>query len=270
MPKIRLAVVALVAAAPVVGSLVVTPRAHAHTSDYHNQINVVLSGTGSGEVTDYQVQDAPCVGSDKTCAYYTLAIEFYAFPEEGSTFIGWTPGSCNPVATTGPCEVNTGRVPPLVVGAVFSRITEELTVARKGDGAGTVTSSPAGIICGATCRHSFNYGSTVALAADAEAGSSFSGWSLGCSGTAVCTLSMKAAQGVKATFLKDCLVPKLKGKSLRKAKSALLAHDCSLGTIKRVSSATVTRDHVISQKPSPGRQRGHAASVNLVISKGKP
>jgi hypothetical protein len=62
---------------------------------------------------------------------------------------------------------------------------------------------------------------------------------------------MTAATSVEAFFLKDCAVPKLKGKGLRAAKRALKAHDCSVGKIGRAFSKHVKKGHVISQKPKP-------------------
>jgi hypothetical protein len=51
-----------------------------------------------------------------------------------------------------------------------------LTVTKAGGGSGTVTSSPAGIDCGASCSATFSDGATVALSAAAAAGSTFTGW----------------------------------------------------------------------------------------------
>lgn len=67
-------------------------------------------------------------------------------------------------------------------------------------GSGTVTSSPAGINCGATCSASFASGTSVTLTATAASGYSFSGWSGGCSGTGSCTVSMTQARSVTANF----------------------------------------------------------------------
>jgi uncharacterized repeat protein (TIGR01451 family) len=75
-----------------------------------------------------------------------------------------------------------------------------LTVARSGSGTGTVTSSPAGISCGATCSASFDAGTSVTLNASASAGSTFTGWTGACSGTGACTVAMGAATTVGATF----------------------------------------------------------------------
>lgn len=76
-----------------------------------------------------------------------------------------------------------------------------LTVTKSGSGAGTVTSVPAGIGCGSTCAANFAAGSQVKLTAAAASGSTFQGWSGGgCSGTAMCTVTMSTAQNVTATF----------------------------------------------------------------------
>ena len=75
-----------------------------------------------------------------------------------------------------------------------------LTVAKSGAGGGTVASSPSGINCGTTCSAVFTNGSTVTLTATADAGSTFSGWSGDCSGTATCTLTMSADHSATATF----------------------------------------------------------------------
>jgi len=77
-----------------------------------------------------------------------------------------------------------------------------LTAARQGDGAGTVTSTPAGINCGSTCSASFVSDSTVTLTAAAAADSVFSGWT-GCDSVsgATCTVSMTSARTAAATFL---------------------------------------------------------------------
>lgn len=73
-----------------------------------------------------------------------------------------------------------------------------LTVDRTGSG--LVTSSPAGIDCGATCVGSFPRLSTVTLTATADPGTTFDGWTGACTGTGTCTVSMSAARQVGATF----------------------------------------------------------------------
>ncbi|HEU5317224.1 MAG TPA: hypothetical protein VFX49_14030 [Chloroflexota bacterium] len=75
-----------------------------------------------------------------------------------------------------------------------------LAVTKAGTGAGTVTSSPAGINCGADCSELYNEGTVVNLTAVAAAGSVFTGWSGACAGTGACSVTMNAAKGVTATF----------------------------------------------------------------------
>jgi uncharacterized repeat protein (TIGR02543 family) len=75
-----------------------------------------------------------------------------------------------------------------------------LTVTKIG-GNGTVTSTPAGINCGATCSANFNSGTQVTLAAKADAGYSFTGWAGDCNG-ATCTVTMTTNRNVTALFAK--------------------------------------------------------------------
>jgi Divergent InlB B-repeat domain len=77
-----------------------------------------------------------------------------------------------------------------------------LTVARGGTGAGTATSSPAGISCGTACSHAFQAGTVVTLTAKPASGSQFAGWSGPCRGTGKCKVTMNAARSVRATFNK--------------------------------------------------------------------
>ena len=78
--------------------------------------------------------------------------------------------------------------------------TQTLTVSKAGTGAGTVTSSPGGISCGADCSEAFTQGTSVTLSQSAAAGSTFAGWSGACSGTGGCTVTMDQARSVTATF----------------------------------------------------------------------
>jgi len=75
-----------------------------------------------------------------------------------------------------------------------------LVITRKGTGVGTVTSTPAGIACGSACTETVGAGASVTLGAAAASGSTFSGWSGGCSGGAACTVTLNADTTVIATF----------------------------------------------------------------------
>ena len=75
-----------------------------------------------------------------------------------------------------------------------------LSVSLLGTGGGSVTSSPAGINCGATCSVNFGAGTPVTLTTSPASGSTFTGWGGACSGTGTCMLTMNSSQGVTATF----------------------------------------------------------------------
>ncbi len=76
----------------------------------------------------------------------------------------------------------------------------QLTVNSAGSGAGTVTSSPAGIDCPGSCTASFAKGAAVVLTAAHDSGSTFLGWSGSCTGTGTCKLTLQANTTVTATF----------------------------------------------------------------------
>ncbi len=76
-----------------------------------------------------------------------------------------------------------------------------LSVTTDGSGAGSVTSVPAGINCGATCDAYFAIGSTATLTATAASGSVHTGWSGGGTGTSSTrVVTLNAATSVTATF----------------------------------------------------------------------
>ena len=82
-----------------------------------------------------------------------------------------------------------------------------LTVTRQGSGGGTVASSPANIDCGPTCSAPFTPGSTVALTATPNSGSTFTGWLGACTGIGICNVPIAGAKSVSATFASTALGP---------------------------------------------------------------
>jgi len=75
-----------------------------------------------------------------------------------------------------------------------------LTITRSGAGGGIVSSSPAGISCGATCSFQFLSGTNVTITATPDATSSFSGFTGDCSGTGTCNFTMDNNKTVNASF----------------------------------------------------------------------
>ena len=70
-------------------------------------------------------------------------------------------------------------------------------------GSGTVTDSALGIDCSSLCGPFFAPGTMVTLTAAPATGSTFLGWSGGCSGNGMCSLTINSAQSVGATFNSD-------------------------------------------------------------------
>jgi len=158
-------------------------------------LSVSKAGTGAGTVTSSPA-GINC-GADCTEPYTNgTSVTLTATPTAGSTFAGWSGGGCT---GTGTCTVSITAA--ISVTATFTLNTYPLGVTKAGTGAGTVTSSPAGISCGGTCSANFGHGTTVTLTAAPTTGSSFAGWSgAGCSGTGTCAVTVTAAASVTATF----------------------------------------------------------------------
>ncbi len=75
-----------------------------------------------------------------------------------------------------------------------------LRVELLGTGNGIVSSNPVGISCGTDCDENFATSSTVTLTAQAASGSTFTGWSGACVGSATCSVSLANAALVQANF----------------------------------------------------------------------
>jgi Divergent InlB B-repeat domain/PASTA domain/Domain of unknown function DUF11 len=147
---------------------------------------------------------------------------------------------------------------------------ETLTVTRAGTGSGAVTSSPAGISCGAVCSIQFSHGATVTLSAAAASGSTFTGWSGACSGTGSCTVSMTADRSVTASFARvpKCVVPRVVGLTLAKARARIAKAHCRVGKITRKLSSRKKKGRVIAQSPTRGKILRSGSKVNLTVGKG--
>jgi GH25 family lysozyme M1 (1,4-beta-N-acetylmuramidase) len=118
-----------------------------------------------------------------------------AVPDPGAELMGWT-GACAGAGTAPTCTVNT--VGDLAASAMFGYPVE---VSREGTGAGTVSSSPAGVDCGSTCRGVFVAGSMVTLTATPDSASTFGGWGGACAGSVPsCQVTLSGEMQVDATF----------------------------------------------------------------------
>ncbi|MDC4206852.1 MAG: InlB B-repeat-containing protein [Candidatus Manganitrophus sp.] len=145
-------------------------------------LTITQGGNGSGTVTG--------AGTYNFGATATVS----AAAATGSIFSGWS-GPNGTECATG--SVN--MVADKSCTATFTLQALQVAVTKAGNGSGTVTSSPAGIDCGATCQANYNFGTVVTLTAAATNGSTFGGWS----GDADCTdgsVTVNAARNCTATF----------------------------------------------------------------------
>jgi hypothetical protein len=66
-----------------------------------------------------------------------------------------------------------------------------------------------------------------------------------------------------------CVVPRVVGKRLHKARRAIRRARCSVGPIRRKVSRAVPKGHVIHQRPKAHLARPKGAKVRLVVSRGR-
>lgn len=126
-----------------------------------------------------------------------------------------------------------------------------LTVTKAGAGAGTVTSSPAAINCGATCSATFADGTTVALTATAAAGSTFAGWS-GAADCADGSVQMTSDLTCTASFarLADLSVSALSGPATALAGGAVSISDTTANAAGVLSAGASTTGLYLSSNPT--------------------
>jgi phospholipase C len=157
------------------------------------QLSVQAAGGGGGTVSSNPAGincGQACTADFASGTQVTLT----ALPTGNSFFAGWS-GACS---GTGVCKVTLMQNTSLMANFSTSPI---LAVTVSGTGKGSVTSIPAGIDCGTTCRASYDPGTTVTLTATAVPNSSFVGWGGACSGSnPTCTVTFGASQQVTATF----------------------------------------------------------------------
>jgi hypothetical protein len=232
---------------------------------------VEKTGTGQGTVSSSPGQincGALCAGQFLTGTTLTLT----ATPSPGSVFAHWSGGGCS---GAGPCETTVKA--SKTVKAVFTAVgTRTLSVTKAGSGQGTVNAKAAGIECGQACSAQVPAAKKVTLTAVPASGSSFARWSGACSGTAkTCTVTMSEARSLTAAFTANasppappssgCVVPKLAGKSLAKAKAKLAAAHCSLGKVLRPKRG---RGLVVrSSSPAAGSTLAAGAKVGVRLAR---
>jgi Divergent InlB B-repeat domain/WD40-like Beta Propeller Repeat len=196
------------------------------------QLSVSVEGNGSGTVTSSPPGIA--CGSDCTEIYARgTGVTLTATPSGNASFAGWS-GACTGTATT--CSLTMDG--PRSVTATFTT-KPVLTVNKAGSGGGTVTSSPAGIDCGADCSEPYDEGTTVTLTASPDSTSAFGGWSGACAGTGSCTVTMNASKSVTATFTtKPVLTVNKAGSGVGTVTSSPAGIDCGVDCTEAYDEGT--------------------------------
>jgi hypothetical protein len=161
---------------------------------------LVVSKNGSGNV-----RSSPAgIDCGTTCSAILAEgtrVVLTPAPDAGWRFAGWG-GACTGL---GGCALTLAAdtkvfltfeaLPPPPPGK------HNVTVTPSGAGAGRISSSPAGIDCGASCAAPFDDGIRVVLNATPAQGSTFSGWSGACAGTATtCEVSVTSDLEIGAAF----------------------------------------------------------------------
>ncbi|MFM7068009.1 MAG: InlB B-repeat-containing protein [Actinomycetes bacterium] len=114
-----------------------------------------------------------------------------ATPNTGATLALWS--GCDSVAgNTCTLTMSTSR-------SVTATFSYPLTVTASSGG--TITSSPTGISCPASCTASYAAGTTVTLTATPSPGATFTGW-VGCDSVSAttCFVTLNSARSVSASF----------------------------------------------------------------------
>jgi len=152
---------------------------------------VFVGGSGTVSATG-GASNNPVIFTSQTTGICTVS---------GNTITGIAPGSCT-VAANQTGDTHYSSAQQVIQNITISGENQyPIVITKLGSGSGTVTSSPAGIICGDDCFENYPSDTIVTLTATPTNGTSFSGWDGNCTGSNnTCTVSMTAAKGVIATF----------------------------------------------------------------------
>ncbi|MCE9576500.1 MAG: choice-of-anchor D domain-containing protein [Deltaproteobacteria bacterium] len=205
------------------------------------RITMSIAGTGSGAVASNPT-GLSCTTSctaDFT-AGQTVVLTATAAP--GSTFAGWT-GACT---GTGACTLVMDQ--PRAVTASFTLNSYTLTLAKAGDGTGTIatTNLPGNISCGAACTVSVPYGTVVNLAQSAGAGAQFTSWDSGCGSNVGCMVTITGPTTVTATFVRSTYDLTIDRAAVAVKWISGTGINCGVGSTHADCAETYPRDTVVT------------------------
>ena len=160
-------------------------------------LTVQKAGAGTGTVASFPAG----INCGPTCsAAFTdgASVSLTSVAGPNSQAVVWS--GCDSVNAEKKCIVAMNA--PRTVTATFNLLQRQLSVTKAGTGAGTVTSSPAGIACGSTCQAGYEHGTALTLTGAAGANTEAVKWS-GCdsvNGEGKCLVAMSGNKSVTATF----------------------------------------------------------------------
>ena len=227
-------------------------------------VTVTKAGAGAGTVAGNGINCGTGAGCTITVDHGT-AISLTATPVSLNTFVGWG-GACT---GTGTCDLTITA--DTTISAAFALDELSLIVTRGGNGAGTITSSPAGINCPGTCDFVFTANQVVSLTAAAAGSSNFTGWTGACTGMTTCNVTMDAAKTVTATFtLKTYVLDVTKtgstgtGTVTSSPAGIACGSDCS-ETLNHGTSVTLTATPTVGTSTFTGWSGGGCTGAGMCV-----
>jgi hypothetical protein len=184
-------------------------------------LTITKAGTGSGTVTSSPAG----INCGLDCSEdYTSLTEVTLTPaaELGSNFAGWSgdPDCSDGVVTMDPGGANK------TCTATFNLRIFTLSVGKAGTCSELVTSSPAGIDCGADCSEDYTYETVVTLTATSSIGCNFNSWTdCDSANSNECTMTVDANKTVTANFTAQYLLTTY----ISPAGAGIMSPDCPAG-----------------------------------------
>ncbi|MBS0395341.1 MAG: VCBS repeat-containing protein, partial [Proteobacteria bacterium] len=172
-------------------------RYTAVAADFASPIAITIAGSGTGTVTS-SPSGLACPGACSATFAARSTVTLTAAPAAGMAFAGWS-GDCAGTAPTCTLVVDGAKA----VGASFVDHWR-LAVGFGGSGSARLTSSPAGIDCGATCSAGFAPGTAVTLSATPANDTYVADWGApGCLNyLPTCTVTLTADTAITVTLAK--------------------------------------------------------------------
>jgi Divergent InlB B-repeat domain len=172
-----------------------------------HKLTVERKGTGSGIVKGGSAAEPSTIDCGITCEHEYLETEVVtltATPSPKSKFAGWAGCEVETVSPTqGSCEVTMSEARKVTATFEPKEMGTKYSLMVKKTGAGTATSTPDGIDCGATCLAEFEEGTEVTLNASPDKGYEFAKW-VGCdvqSSETECKVTMTEPSEVEVEFV---------------------------------------------------------------------